>query len=107
MRLPSCFLFCVIFETDNRDLLDFFPVRAPLQSENHIGGTLKETDILFPTHAALTVLQADKLLLHFSAAVWAYLVAGTHTRGQTLFTKINAQSLRNFLRRLPGFLSLL
>ena len=104
---PTLLLFVLIFESDNWNLLDFFSGRAPLQSEYHIGCAFKKTNIFFPAHAALAVLQTDKLLLHFSAAVWTYLAAGTRTHDWGLFPKLNAQSFRYFFWRFAGLLRLL
>ena len=38
----------------------------------------QKSDVLFPAHAAFTVLQADELLFHFPATDRADLVAGPH-----------------------------
>jgi len=56
-----------------------------LQSENHVWCPLKKSHVFFPAYAAFTMLQADKLLLHLLAAVWANLVAITaHTDNTAL-----------------------
>ncbi len=77
----AALLIFLIFELDNRNLLDLFSGSPPLQSENHIRCTFKKTYIFFPARAALAMLQADKLLFHFPAAAWTYLIAGTHSHG--------------------------
>ena len=61
-------------------LLDFFLLAngAPLQGENHIRRSFKKANVFFPAHAAFAMLQADKLLLHFPAAVRADLIALSH-----------------------------
>ncbi len=63
---------------DNRKLFDFVSSSPALQAENHIAGAFKKSGVLFPTHAASAVLQADKLLFHFAATAGAGLVAGAH-----------------------------
>ena len=60
------------------NLLDLFPNDSALQYENHIGCPFKIADVLFPTHPAPAMLQARKLLLHFSAAVWTDFIVGPH-----------------------------
>lgn len=74
-------LIFLILESNNRNLLDLFSNSPPLQSENHIRCTFKKTYIFFPAHTAFAMLQANKLLLHVSAAAWTYLIAGTHIQG--------------------------
>jgi len=49
-----------------------------LQGKDHIICSLKVAYILFPAHAAFTMLQSDKLLLHFVAAIRAYLIVFAH-----------------------------
>lgn len=60
---------------DNRDLLSLIPHPAPFQGEHHIRGADEVTLMFFPTDAAFTVMQADKLLLHVPAAVWTPFLA--------------------------------
>ncbi len=60
---------------DHRTLLDFLSDLPPFQGKYHVTGPLKKALALFPAHAAFAMLQANKLLLHFLAAVWTNLVA--------------------------------
>jgi hypothetical protein len=56
-----------------------------LQSENHIRCPFKKAHAFFPAHAAFTMLQANKLLLHLFAAVGTLLVTFTaHTDNTAL-----------------------
>ena len=64
--------------SDNRTLFDLFPDLPSLQRKDHIRGSFKESDALFPAHPTAAVLQADELLFHLPPAVWADLVACTH-----------------------------
>ena len=48
------------------------------QSEHHIRCPFKETAISLPAYTAFAVLQARKLLFHFSAAVGTGLIADAH-----------------------------
>ena len=64
--------------SDNRTLFDLFPDLPSLQCKDHIRGSFKESDALFPAHPAAAVLQADKLLLHLPPAVWTDFVARAH-----------------------------
>ena len=56
-------------------IAEIFPYFPPFQSENHIPGTLKISDVFFPAYSAFTVLQPDKLLFHLPSAVRAYFFA--------------------------------
>ncbi len=60
---------------DHRTLFDFLSDLPPLQSKHHIAGTFKEPFALHPAHTAFAMLQSNKLLFHFTSAVWADLVA--------------------------------
>jgi hypothetical protein len=73
--------FSLPFLLGTYDRLLFFLVAVPalFQSEYHIAGTLEEASIPFPAYAAFTMLQADKLLFHFSAAVGAYFIVFSHS----------------------------
>ena len=69
----------VIFrKTYHRALFDFSFAYFPLKAEYHIRGTLKKSPVFFPTHTTSAVLQADKLLFHFSAASGADFIASPH-----------------------------
>ena len=59
---------------NDRHLLRFYAVLTflndpALQSKDHVGGTLKISRFLAPTHAAFAMLEADKLLFHCSTTV--------------------------------------
>lgn len=77
-RPPLLMVFCSVFAPDHGNLFYLFPHSPPFQSKHHVAGALKKSDVLFPAHAAFTVLQADELLFHFPAADRADLVAGSH-----------------------------
>ena len=62
----------------DRNLLDFLTDLLSLEREHHIGRPLEITDIPLPAHATFTVLQADKLLLHFMSAYGTNLIALAH-----------------------------
>ena len=64
--------------SDNRTLFDLFPDLPSLQRKDHIRGSFKESDALFPAHPAAAVLQTDELLFHLPAAVWTNFVACAH-----------------------------
>lgn len=53
-------------------------VRLPLQRKDRVWISFKIPHILFPAYAAFAMLQADKLLFHFSATAWAEFVASSH-----------------------------
>ena len=71
-------IFCSVFAPDHGNLFYLFAHRPPFQSKHHVAGALKKSDVLFPAHAAFTVLQADELLFHFPAADRADFVAGSN-----------------------------
>ena len=48
------------------------------QTEYHVRRALKKADPALPTHAAGTMLQANKLLLHFMPAARTFLVVLPH-----------------------------
>ena len=60
------------------NLLDLFPNGSALQCENHIGRPFKIADVLLPAHPAPAMLQARKLLFHFSTAIWAEFITFSH-----------------------------
>ena len=64
--------------SDNGQLFYFFANRCSLQAENYISGSLKKSNVSFPAHAALAMLQALKLLFHFLATVRTCLIAKSH-----------------------------
>ena len=68
-------LLCLVFAPNYGNSFYLFALRPPFQSKHHV---VKKSDVLFPAHAAFTVLQADELLFHFPAADRADLVAGSH-----------------------------
>lgn len=59
--------FTILSVSDNRSL---FSLCIFLQCKNHIRVPLKKTGTLLPTYPAFAMLQANKLLFHFSSAVW-------------------------------------
>lgn len=63
---------------DNRNLFHLSSNGSPLQSKDHIRCALKKALVLFPAYAAFAMLQANELLLHFSAAVRADLITVSH-----------------------------
>lgn len=63
---------------NNGNLLDFFSDGSAFKCENHIGRPFKIADVPFPAHPAPAMLQTRKLLLHFSAAIRAGFIAGSH-----------------------------
>ena len=69
----------VIFrKTYHKALFDFPFNYFPLKAEYHIRGALKKSPVFFSAHTASAVLQADKLLFHFSAASGADFIASSH-----------------------------
>jgi hypothetical protein len=74
---PFCSLLVGLI-ADNRNLFHLSSNGSPLQSKDHIRCALKKALVLFPAYAAFAMLQANELLLHFSAAVRADFIAGTH-----------------------------
>ena len=58
----------IAFVPDDRDLLYLIPNPFPFQCKNHVPGTFKVPDILFPAHAASAMHQPYELLLHFALA---------------------------------------
>lgn len=78
MARPSFLLSFYSVLSDNRTLFDLFPDLPSFQRKDHIRGSLKESDILFPAHPAVAVLQTDELLFHLPPAIWANFVACTH-----------------------------
>ena len=89
MARPSFLLSFYSDLSDNRTLFDLFPDLPSLQRKDHIRGSFKESDALFPAHPAAAVLQADKLLLHLPPAVWTDFVACTHASPCTSVKRIN------------------
>ena len=67
-----------IFIPDDRKLFYPFSDFSVFQRKNHIRCSFKESDVTFPAYAALAILQADKLLLHFSPAGRAGFIALSH-----------------------------
>lgn len=53
-------------------------VRLPLQRKDRVWISFKIPHILFPAYAAFAMLQANKLLFHFSATAWADFVVSPH-----------------------------
>lgn len=81
-RLSPRYLFVVVgifFVVNRRPLFRFAIYITALQAEHHIVSAFKKADVTFPAHAALAMLQSNKLLLHFPAATRAYLVGFTHS----------------------------
>ena len=68
----------VFLKTYHRVLSDFPFYYFTLETEYHIRGALKKSQVFFPAHTASAVLQADKLLSHFSAASGADFIASPH-----------------------------
>ena len=64
--------------SDNRTLFDLFPNLPSLQRKDHIRGSFKKSDILFPAHPAAAMLQANELLFHLPPAVWTNFAARAH-----------------------------
>jgi hypothetical protein len=60
------------------NLLDFFADGSAFQRENHIRRPFKIAAVPFPAHPAPAMLQARKLLFHFSATIRAGFIAGPH-----------------------------
>jgi len=88
----SPFFFCwvsVSALSDNRTLFDLFPDLPSLQRKDHIRGSFKEPDVLFPAHPAAAVLQADELLFHLPPTVWTNFVACTHASPCTSVKRMN------------------
>ena len=75
MARPSFLLSFYSDLSDNRTLFDLFPDLPSLQRKDHIRGSFKESDILFPAHPAVAVLQTNDLLFHLPPAVWANFIA--------------------------------
>ena len=69
----------IFFVANRRPLFRFAIYITALQAEHHIVGALKKADVTFPAHAALAMLQSNKLLLHFPTAARTYLVGFTHS----------------------------
>ena len=78
--------------SDNRMLFDLFSDLPSLQRKDHIRGSFKEPDVLFPAHPTAAVLQADELLFHLPPAVWANFVACTHASPCTSVKRIKRQT---------------
>ena len=81
--------FIILFVPDNRVLS---AICIFLQCKDHIGIPLKKAETFLPAYPTFAVLQTDKLLFHFSSAVWAYLITFSHRHTtpfcKTLFNKI-------------------
>ena len=68
----------ILFVPYDGQLFCFAADLFTFQCKHHIRGTLKETDIAPPARAALTMEQADELLLHFAPAVRADSFTSSH-----------------------------
>lgn len=81
--------FIILFVPDNRVLS---AICIFLQCKDHIGIPLKKARTFLPAYPTFTVLQTDKLLFHFSSAVWAHLITFSHKQTapfcKALFNKI-------------------
>ena len=60
-----------LFVSDNRNLFHLLAGLPSFQCKHHIWSSFKIVDISFPTKPAFAMAQADKLLLHLPAAIWA------------------------------------
>jgi hypothetical protein len=69
-----------MFLPNHRKLLYLFANGHTPQSKHHVRGALKKSDVLFPAHPAFAMLQNNKLLLHFSAAVDANTITVSHKK---------------------------
>ena len=75
--------FIILFVPDNRVLS---AICIFLQCKDHIGIPLKKAETFLPAYPTFAVLQTDKLLFHFSSAVWAYLITFSHKQTTPLCT---------------------
>ena len=64
-----------------------------LQCKDHAGIPLKKAGTFLPAYPAFTMLQADKLLFHFSATVWAYFIIFSHWQAPYKILFYNIQYL--------------
>ena len=64
--------------SDSWNLFTLFPDCLPFQYKDHIRGAFKKSLVFFPAYAAFAMLQTDKLLFHFSAAVGADFIVLSH-----------------------------
>ena len=87
------------------DRFDEVPDLPALQSKYHIRGAFKKALSLFPAHAAPAMLQADKLLLHFPAAVRTNLVAAALLPGRGRSFLFGRRVLWNPMLLDAGFIS--
>ena len=87
------------------DRFDEVPDLPALQSKYHIRGAFKKALSLFPAHAAPAMLQADKLLLHFPAAVRTNLVAAALLPGRGRSFLFGRRGLWNPMLLDAGFIS--
>ncbi len=104
-RLRSCWILFTLPVADHRALFDFLPNLPPLQSKHHIRGAFKKALAFFPAHAAPAMLQADKLLLHFPAAVRTNLVAAALLPGRGRSFLFGRRGLWNPMLLDAGFIS--
>ena len=81
--LMSYLQFIILFMPDNRVLS---AICIFLQCKDHIRIPLKKAGTFLPAYPTFAVLQTDKLLFHFSSAVWAYLITFSHKQTTPLCT---------------------
>lgn len=80
LHLQAAFVNGILFSLcagSREPVLPFCPPSA-VPEQTPCRWCAQKSDVLFPAHAAFTVLQADELLFHFPAADRADLVAGSH-----------------------------
>lgn len=81
LRLATLRLFTVFcFVLDCGYLFYLLAIMYTFQSKDHISCSLEVSDIPHPAYAAITMLQAYKLLFHFTTTAWTDFIANTHTR---------------------------